>query len=130
MPVGGAPKPVGGWPIPIGRPLPAGLAIPGPGWMGVCDVPAPEPTGSLDAGVSVGGPSTDRETIVMPRRMMRPRVRFSSTSVVGALGLDFVALRFVRRNSSVSARTTFMCLSNASKVPVNCLLSFNVTRIL
>jgi len=75
----------------IGSPRPAGRAIPGP----VAATPAP-PGGAVGAvpgprraeGSAGGGPSTERETMVTPRRMMRPRVRFSSMVVgvvVGAL---------------------------------------------
>jgi hypothetical protein len=62
-----------------------------------------------------GGPSTLQETMLVPRRIMRPRVRFSSMVVdsaaePGAGGADLVFWRRVRlRNSSVSARTRFMC---------------------
>ena len=55
----------------------------------------------------------------VPRTMVRPRVRFSSDSMRVLLGAgvlpgavveeDFVGFRLTRRNSSVSARTTFMC---------------------
>jgi hypothetical protein len=62
-----------------------------------------------------GGPSTEQETILVPRRIIRPRVRFSSmvddsAAEPGASGADLVGWRRVRlRNSSVSARTRFMC---------------------
>lgn len=56
----------------------------------------------------------------VPRTMVRPRVRFSSVSIradvevllVAAPGAEeepFVGFRLTRRNSSVSARTRFMC---------------------
>ena len=71
----------------IGSPRPAGRATPGP----VAATPAP-PGGAVGAapeprraeGSAGGGPSTERETMVTPRRIMRPRVRFSSM-VVGAV---------------------------------------------
>lgn len=86
-------------------------------------VPAP----SRAEGSAGGGPSTDRETMVTPRRMIRPRVRFSSEVVgatfgalemnqfrkpwLGKRGLmhDLVGFLFMRRNSSVSERTIFIC---------------------
>jgi hypothetical protein len=87
---------------------------------------------------------------VAPRTMVRPRVLFSSDSIIcapeplpGAEGL--FCLRLTRRNSSVSARTRFMCyrdisvvlgvvsgkstLSNASIWPVMALPSCRVTRM-
>lgn len=80
----------GGAPIPIvGSPLPAGLAIPGP--------PNPAPAGnpegpapSLADGSAGGGDSTERDTMLVPRRMMRPRVRFSSERIGWAAGALFV----------------------------------------
>jgi hypothetical protein len=52
--------------------------------------------------------------MLVPRTMASPSVRFSSASTIGACEAPgaawaFVALRFTRRNSSVSARTRFMC---------------------
>lgn len=89
-PIGGAPgggiPPTGGTPgvpIPrIGRPLPAGRAIPGP--AAATPTPGGPPVGAVPSradGSAGGGPSTERETIVTPRRIMRPRVRFSSDVV-------------------------------------------------
>lgn len=69
--------------------------------------------------------------------MARPRARFSSLSTVCCALLpaapgapEALDLRFTLRNSSVSARTRFMCLSKASIWPTSCLPSFIVTRIL
>ena len=51
----------------------------------------------------------------MPRTIVRPSVRFSSDSTSGgavapgAVEVPLVGLRLTRRNSSVSARTRFMC---------------------
>ena len=53
--------------------------------------------------------------MLVPRRIIRPRVRFSSTASAaaaepGAAGAEDLAVRLrVLRNSSVSARTRFMC---------------------
>ena len=93
--IGGAPgggiPPIGppGPPMPIiGSPRPAGLAIPGP----VAATPAVEGApGAFEdprraEGSAGGGPSTERDTIVTPRKIMRPRVRFSSEIVAVAAG--------------------------------------------
>ena len=68
-------------------------------------------------GSAGGGDSTDSDTICAPRTIVKPSVRFSSVSIVcaeellapGADGL--FCFRLMRRNSSVSARTKFMCYS-------------------
>lgn len=119
-----------------GAPRPAGRATPGP-------AAKPDVTATVGAlpsralGSAGGGDSTERETMWAPRTMMRPSVRFSSRSMVvvvdwpevapGAAGL--VSLRRMRRNSSVSARTRFMCLSNASIWPVIWRPSLSVIRM-
>ena len=116
---GGPPTPAAGPANPTGRPRPAGRLIPGP--AANVGAAAPPPPGALvpkrAEGSAGGGPSTEHETICVPRRMARPRVRFSSDSTRAGVVLElpgadwapFVALRFTRRNSSVSARTRFMC---------------------
>lgn len=115
-PPGGAgpPIPIAGPPRPTGRPLPAGLLMPAP----ACNVATPAPgtlVPNLADGSDGGGPSTDADTILVPRKMMRPSVRFSSTSVAaaaepGAAGaVDFACRLLTLRNSSVSVRTRFMC---------------------
>lgn len=102
-------------------PLPAGRATPGP---------APKldeiPPGALlprrALGSAGGSDSTERDTICAPRTIVRPSVLFSSVSMVwlaeplapGAAGL--FCLRLTRRNSSVSARTRFICCTKVSKV--------------
>lgn len=134
--IGGGPLPAGGWPwgrggigippkptprpgpakpagaCPIGvtcMALPIGFALPGPPATG-----APSPT--LREGWA-GGASALIVTILSPRSSTRPRALFYSRSLsVGFLGLIFL-------NSSVSARTRFMCLSNAMKVPTSILES-------
>lgn len=154
-PPGGAgpPTPAAGPPNPTGNPLPAGLLMPGPA-ANVGGAP-PAPPGALAPnlaeGSAGGGPSTEQETICVPRTMVRPRVRFSSDStsagaeLPGADCAPLVGLRFTRRNSSVSASTRFMCcgaisksihhalfrltLSNASIWPVICRPSFSVILI-
>lgn len=100
-------------------PRPAGRATPGPAVSAVAmPVPAVLPRRAL--GSAGGGDSTDRETMCDPRTIVRPKVRFSSCSTVWAVDEDapgaagLFCLRLIRRNSSVSARTRFMCLSNAS----------------
>lgn len=83
-------------------------------------MPTPVVLPSRALGSAGGGDSTDKETMCAPRRIVNPNVRFSSCSIIWeaedpvpeAAGL--FCLRFVRRNSSVSARTRFMCLSKAS----------------
>lgn len=69
---------------------------------------------SLALGSTVGADSADSEMMWAPRTIVKPRVRFSSVSTVwtvalppGAEGLFCFLL--TRRNSSVSARTRFMC---------------------
>lgn len=121
-PTGGAgpPTPAAGPVNPIGRPLPAGRLIPGPA-ASVGGAP-PAPPGafvpSRAAGSAGGGASTDREIMCVPRTMVRPSVRFSSVSTKGGAALPgaawaapLVGFRLTRRNSSVSARTRFMCYS-------------------
>lgn len=113
----GPPTPAAGPLSPTGNPLPAGLLIPGPA-ASVGGAP-PAPPGALvpnlAEGSAGGGPSTEHETMCVPRTIVNPRVRFSSVStIVGAAlpGADwapFVGFRLTRRNSSVSARTRFMC---------------------
>jgi hypothetical protein len=67
-------------------------------------------------GSAGGGDSTEREITWAPRTMVRPRVRFSSVSTRGTAALlepgaaaALVCFLLTRRNSSVSARTRFMC---------------------
>lgn len=108
----GPPTPAAGPCSPIPAPLPAGLLIPGPAAMAAG---APAPPGalfpSLALGSAGGGPSREQDTTLEPRIIASPRARFSSVSTVcwalppGAA----LALRFTLRNSSVSARTRFMC---------------------
>lgn len=114
---GGAPKPGPGPPTPAagpvrptGRPRPAGRAMPGPAAK-VAAVEGPlEAPPKRAAGSAGGGPSTDSEMTCAPRMMVSPMARRSSVSVTCwvAPGAAFPLLR-VRRNSSVSARTRFMC---------------------
>ena len=107
-PLTGPAKPVGI--PPIGMPLPAALPIPGPS--------------SADAGMRLllspegGGPlSTLMETIVSPRRIISPSVRFCSVKPF---------FPFDTLISSQSARTTFMCLSKAMNCPIIVLPSVRV----
>ena len=123
-PPGGAgpPMPAAGPPNPTGSPRPAGLLIPGPAAI-VGGAPAPPGAlvPSLAEGSAGGGPSTEQETICVPRTIVRPKVRFSSDSTradvaaPGAEAVPLVGLRFTRRNSSVSAKTRFMCCSSISE---------------
>jgi hypothetical protein len=119
-PGGGAPPtPAAGPAREIGgaAPRPAGRATPGPA-VSPAVRPAPVDLPRRALGSAGGGDSTESETMWAPRTIVRPRVRFSSCSTTaaddapGAAGL--FCLRLLRRNSSVSARTRFMCLSKAS----------------
>src|ERR1700761_4169010 len=109
----GPPTPAAGPVNPIGSPRPAGLLIPGPA-CNVAALGAPAgPVPNLADGSAGGGPSTARDTTCVPRTIINPRVRFSSISTSGAGALPGAAALFAfdltRRNSSVSARTRFMC---------------------
>ena len=111
---GGPPTPLTGPPKPTGKPLPAGREMPPPDCRAVAAPPGADvPRRAL--GSEGGGPSTEQETILVPRRITRPSVRFSSVTVAaaesgapGAVALG-AFLRRDLRNSSVSARTRFMC---------------------
>lgn len=111
---GGPPTPIAGPPSPIGNPLPAGLEIPAPG-VNAAPVGAAVPRRA--EGSEGGGPSTLQDTMLVPRRIMRPSVRLSSVTwgwsveaEPGAVEALFFEGRLTRRrNSSVSARTRFMC---------------------
>lgn len=83
------------------------------------NVEAMPPDGALvpsrALGSAGGGDSTERDMICAPRTIVSPSVRFSSVStsgaeevLPGAAGV-LVALRLTRLNSSVSARTRFIC---------------------
>lgn len=105
---------------PTGAPLPAGLAIPAPGASAAATPPGALAPRRAEASAG-GGDSTERETIWAPRTMVRPSVRFSSDSTRGAEALlapgaaaDLAAFRLTRLNSSVSARTRFMCYHTVS----------------
>lgn len=92
-----------------GAPRPAGFATPGPALRAEAMPPgALFPRRAL--GSAGGGDSTDSETIYAPRTMARPSVLFSSVST----WLPLSPLRLTRRNSSVSARTRFMCYIHVS----------------
>lgn len=113
-------------------PRPAARATPGPAVR--VDMPPPPVLPRRALGSAGGGDSTDKDTIWAPRTMVRPSVLFSSCSTVWladepAPGADFAWRRLMRRNSSVSARTRFMCLSKASICPVIWRPSLRVTRI-
>lgn len=109
---GGPPTPAAGPPSPIGRPRPAGLLTPGPAARVAAAAAPGTPVPRRAEGSAGGGPSTEHETTFVPRTIVSPRVLFSSASTRGAFegpaaGLLFL---FTRRNSSVSARTRFICL--------------------
>lgn len=99
-------------------PRPAGRATPGPDCK-VEEIPPVVDLPSRVLGSAGGGDSTDKETMCAPRTIVRPSVRFSSCTTAcaapgaapGAAGL-FCFL--MRRNSSVSARTTFMCYEHTT----------------
>jgi hypothetical protein len=100
-----------------GNPLPATLPTPGPALILAL---------ALSAALDGGGPITVNDTIFSPRRIMRPSERRCS---LGRLELsDSACLDFMGRNSSASARTMFMYLSNASNWPVMVRESWSVTR--
>lgn len=97
-------------------PRPAGRATPGPAAR-LEEMPPGALLPRRALGSAGGSDSTDKDTICAPRTMVRPNVRFSSVSMVwplapGAAGL--FCLRLIRRNSSVSARTRFMCYESVS----------------
>ena len=88
--------------------LPIGCALPGP--------PTAAPSPILLAGYD-GGASALIVTMFSPLRRTKPRALFCSRSLSsGFFGLIFLY-------SSVSARTKFICLSNAIKVPTSILES-------
>lgn len=110
----GPPTPAAGPVRPVGRPLPAGLLIPGPTDMAAGGPPGPGASfPSRAAGSAGGGPSTVDETTWAPRTIVKPNVRFSSVSTNAGSAepgaADFVGRRLTLRNSSVSAMTRFMC---------------------
>lgn len=82
-PPGGAgpPTPTAGPLNPTGKPRPAGLLTPGPAAkVGNVAVPPGALAPNLDDGSAGGGPSTEQETIWVPRTIVNPNVRFSSDS--------------------------------------------------
>ena len=113
--------------VPTGSPRPAGLLMPGPDAKEGGAAPPGALVPSLADGSAGGGPSTEHEMMRVPRTMVKPNVLFSSVSMAvgavaapGADGVAFVGFLFTRRNSSVSARTRFMCLTIS--VQHSCLL--------
>ena len=86
----------------------------------------PRLTGTLRPGPShfastclrsrTGGASGKIDMMFSPLRRTRPSIRFTSFSASSARGL-------IVRYSSQSASTTFICLSNAMKVPTMTLVS-------
>ena len=62
-----------------------------------------------------GGPSTESDTTFSPRMSTRSSARFSSRSS------EPLPLPFIRRNSSASDSTRFMCLSKARNLPTSML---------
>lgn len=91
-----------------GAPRPAGLATPGPALRDEA-MPPVEGFPSLALGSLGGGDSTETEMMLEPRRMTRPSIRFSSVSTVCVL-----CFLLMRRNSSVSLMTRFMCFEEVS----------------
>lgn len=105
-------------------PRPAGMPRPPPGTR----------VGALSSCTTGGGPSTLRLTMVSPLKMIRPNVRFissssesSGTPFAVAAAVPFFFFCLTNRNSSQSARTRFMCRSKASICPVKVRLSLSVT---
>lgn len=93
-------------------PRPAGRATPGPAFS-VDDSPPVVDLPRRALGSAGGGDSTERWTMCIPRTIVRPSVRFSSCTTVcaepAAPGAAGLLCFLVLRNSSVSARTRFMC---------------------
>lgn len=106
----GPPTPGAGPVKPIGKPRPAGRATPGPADNAAAVLWPPVAAPSRAAGSAGGGPSTETEMTCAPRMMVKPIARRSSVSVTcwAAPGAA-LPFRRVRRNSSVSASTRFMC---------------------
>ena len=120
---GGPPTPAAGPLSPTGIPRPAGLLIPGPAAIvGGAVAPGALAPNRVD-GSAGGGPSTEHEMMCVPRTIAKPSVRFSSVSTRGAGALPgaacapFVCFLLTRRNSSVSAKTRFMCYHTLSQEP-------------
>jgi hypothetical protein len=111
----GPPTPGAGPVRPTGRPRPAGRATPGPAASVAAVVGPLDAAPSRAAGSAGGGPSTDSEMTCAPRMMVRPIARRSSVSVTCCVAPGAaLPRRRVRRNSSVSARTRFMCCERIS----------------
>ena len=110
---GAPPSPIGACPVGIfGKaPLPAPTATPGP------------PGANRPVALGGGGPSTAILTTFSPLRIINPRFLFSCLS-----SMIFALFPFNVRNSSVSQRTKFKCLSNARNVPVIVRESVSVMR--
>jgi len=119
----GGPNGMGGrWSA--GAPIGGIIPIPRP-----AGIPRPGPTGRaffLSSSWTGGGPSTDKLTTVSPRRMTKPSVRFISCMGPASVSPGFFLGR-IRLNSSHSASTRFMCLSNASIWPTKARPSLMVT---
>jgi len=62
------------------------------------------------------------ETMISPRKITNPSDRFMTFS-------SLLPLPPTLLNSSVSAKTMFMCLSKAKNWPMSSLLSWMITRI-
>jgi hypothetical protein len=77
----GPPTPVTGPESPIGMPRPAGRAIPGPEARAAAVEVPPGAEFMRAAGSAGGGPSTETDTTMAPRMMVRPIARRSSVSV-------------------------------------------------
>ena len=80
--------------LPAPRPIPRPAAIPLPGPAMIPDLSSP---------VTGGGPSTLTLTIVSPRRITRPRVRFCWT--VGAASFSAAPFVFFPYTQSVNLQT-------------------------
>lgn len=102
---------------PTGKPLPAGRETPGPAASVATVEGPPAAPPNRAAGSAGGGPSTEREMTCAPRMIVKPIARRSSVSVIvwDAPGAAF-PFRRVRLNSSVSARTRFICCEIVSNM--------------
>lgn len=100
---------------PTALPRPAGLAIPVPAAKVLVAPPGALAPNLLEASAG-GGDSTDNEMICAPRTIVKPSVRFSSASTTGGAdapgAVDLACFLLTRLNSSVSAKTRFMCCKN------------------
>ena len=105
----GPPTPLMGAVSPAGADRPPALIGKVPRLTGIL-LPGPPALASICFLSLTGGASGKIDIIFSPRSSTKPNIRLISLSLSSLLGL-------IVRNSSQSARTTFICLSKAMKVP-------------